>query len=197
MKHYQRPSPYIEQLKFGLIIAFISGLIMLANECAAQTDTFIGRKWKEGKEIRFGNHTIVKVQSKGYGYTNIFYSDSSELIQKAIKSGKEKMQSASEIEAKIRDIKARKPGGELLLYIGRLTIGSGNTEYFRIVVQDMNGNELMNHKLGEDIPEVPGMDQLWWNIDITSLPEEISKPFIVFVIDELDDKNPKHQFIIR
>lgn len=115
------------------------------------------------------------------------------MIAKARQRGEKEMLSQEEIQ---KDIDAYKSiGGTIILYVGRLTIGSANTDNFLIVIQDDNGNELARQNLKSDIPETPGSDRLWWNTGTMILENpEIIPPFNVYVVDRLDDKNPRTHF---
>jgi hypothetical protein len=184
------------QLKLGLIYLAIALLVFLATKLYGQDEKVLySNKWKAGNEKQLYNHKVTKVQSGGYGYTHIAYKDTMFLLREVEQQAANEMWTKARKDEKLQFLKYAK-GGMLELYIGRLTIGSGNLEYFTVVIQDESGNEIFRKELEEDIPEVPGSDRLWWNIKTIVITEQLNPPFNVYVIDELDDENPRHHFVV-
>lgn len=153
-------------------------------------------KWKDGKEMEINGHNIIKISTNDkrmYGeYTNISYESIEFSIDKAKKRASNEMWTSDKLDEELRFVN-RYPGGIINLFIGRPTIGSANTEYFTMIVLK-NGIEIHREKFKEDIPQVPITNDVWWNSAAAYIKNELTPPFDVIVIDELDRDNPKKIF---
>jgi hypothetical protein len=175
-------------------------LLITVSSLFAQDETvlYTSNKWKGGQEKTIYGHTIWKdVNPTSYGYTHISFKDSTTMINEIIKRGKDQMVPQAEINNDLKTLRKLAPGGIINIYIGRLTIGAANTEYFSIVIQDDAGNEVYREALGEDIPETPKGSGYWWNTGSIFIPTVLKTPFHVYVIDRLDEKNPQTHFIVK
>jgi len=73
----------------------------------------------------------------------------------------------------------------LALQIRRHTIGAASTEWFTMAVFK-DGVEIQRRKGEPNVAELPGADELWWNI--LTLTPKIEPPYQVIVVDQLNSQ---------
>jgi hypothetical protein len=146
----------------------------------------------KGYEVKMLEHGYKKF--KQYSKTTLEYETLWDIINQFAEKSKKEMWEPEKFGEKINPIKNIAKGGVLTLRISRINIDAGNTELFTVIVKDTSDNELYRQALDSDVPEVPGSDDLWWNIATIPLPKKIQTPFYVYVIDKFAD-NP-FKFII-
>lgn len=162
---------------------------------AQKTDmSLLAAGWKEGETKNVYGHQILRVSGVNtYGYTNISFSSSQDLIEMVKSEGEEQMRLKEEIQKDVDMYSSI--SGTITLYIGRITLSAANPENLTMIVQDINGNELERKSFKSDIPETPGSDKYWWNTaTMILMNKKIKPPFNVFVIDRIDSTNPKSHF---
>lgn len=179
-----------------LIASFF--LTLLVSPVFSQIESQLWKAgWKAGKNRKMGNHEILKVEGiEKYGYTNIQYMSRIDVINETKRRADKEMWTAEKLQKTLGLFDSTKYGGRIVLSIGRITIGAANTKYFTIIIKDKDGNEVFRKKFDEAIPEVPSSgSEIWTNIKSESVWDVVlSTPFDVFIIDAIDDENPKTQF---
>jgi hypothetical protein len=55
-----------------------------------------------------------------------------------------------------------------------------------VIVEDSEGAEIVRHEGDEDLPEVPGRDRMWWNLEFIGLPD-FKPPLKIRVVDTLNN----------
>lgn len=174
-------------------------VLHIAFHCSAQTDlSLFTNKWKVGKEKEVYRHTILKVSGHDkYGYTNIAYHSQKDMFDEIQSKGEKQMWPADKIENDKAELETYNIQGRIELYIGRITIGGANTEWFTIIIKK-DGQEVFRETLESDVPEVPSGDGIWWNNASSLLAltpgVKLEAPFDVFVIDGLDSSEPRREF---
>ena len=126
-----------------------------------------------------------------YGSTRLEYKSYSELRSELNKKAETQLWAQQEITNQ----KAILPvGGELIVYIQRITIGAANTKWFTVIVKD-EGTEIVREKGEESVPDYFVLldETIWWNLMIVDLPSH-SEHFTVYVVDAL--LNKRHEFSI-
>jgi hypothetical protein len=150
-------------------------------------------------ELEFRQDSIDAKQIKGYsvkklagkhkygGITKIEYKSLSQILSELEKKSKNEMWSNEEKQSKIDAYKIICKGGEIRLDIERTTIGAANTEYFSIIIKDIDEKEICRFDLDSDTPETPILNDYWWNISIQPIDKRIKTPFYIYVVDRLED----------
>tara|TARA_B110000046_G_C13004294_1_gene403617 strand:- start:1797 stop:2396 length:600 start_codon:yes stop_codon:yes gene_type:complete len=188
-----------------LVFAFLIGL----SPVYAQKDKGMGsdnmynkKKWKVGKTRMAYGLEVVKLEGEVsvYSMTNIGFESYEYRLETINKTAKKEMWTEAKLEKELKFYEHYK-GGLIHLRIGRSSIGAGNTEYFTIIVKDLDENEISRRTLGSDIPSVPtgagGADvRLWRNYGGEYLEEKIPANFYVYVVDALSDA-PPYKFLVK
>jgi len=176
-------------LSLGLL--FISLLVFAIN------GKLKSKSWFKNQTKKVYGHKVKRLsKSNGYSITNVAYQTFDQVKEDIVKSSENKMLSKEATEKEINTWKSFGAGGTIELYIERSTIGAANTEYFTIVVQDENKEEIFRKEFDSDIPERPRVGGgNWWNYTTCYLKEEVQgNKIYVYVIDDLSDK--RHEFEI-
>jgi len=157
------------------------------------------KKAKELELDKFRQNSIDATQIKGYsvknlsgehkygGVTKIEYKSLFQLLSEIEKDAEKGMWTKEAKQSKLDTYKSIYKGGQIRLDIERTTIGAANTEYFSIIIKDMDENELYRVNLDSDIPETPNSNGYWWNIRLQGIDKRIKAPFYVYVVDKLQD----------
>lgn len=122
----------------------------------------------------------------------ITYKDRISLIEKAEQSARVEMLGEARLKSRLSTIPK---GGEIWFTINRSTIGAANTEYFVAIVTDQSGKEIARGGGQNSIAEVPGSDEMWWNMFHVEVPVEFEAFVRVRLVDRLENKSA--EFIIR
>ena len=170
--------------------------VMTDNSSAIQ-DSIKNAEELEFQEAR--QDSVDAMQIKGYlvkklsgkhkysGVTKIEYKSLSQILSEIEKKAKKEMWTNEDKQSKIVAYKSFSKGGQIRLDIERTTIGAANTEYFSIIIKDIDEKELCRFDLESRIPETPNSNDYWWNIGIQTIEKRIKAPFYVYVIDRLED----------
>ena len=174
------------------------------NQTSAMTDNSSAMQdsIKKADELEFQEarqDSIDALQIKGYsvkklsgkhkygGVTKVEYKSLSQILSELEKEAEKEMWTKEDKQSKIDAYKSISKGGQIRLDIERTTIGAANTEYFSIIIKNMDEKELCRFDLESDIPETPNSNDYWWNISIQRIDKRIKAPFYVYVIDKLED----------
>ena len=141
----------------------------------------------DAKQIK--GYSVKKLAGKHKygGITKIEYKSLSQILSELEKEAEKEMWTKEENQSKIDAYKSISKGGQIRLDIERTTIGAANTEYFSIIIKDIDEKELCRFDLDSDIPETPNSNDYWWNISIQQIDKRIKAPFYVYVVDRLED----------
>ena len=139
--------------------------------------------------LQIKSYSVKKISGKHKygGSTKIEYQSLQQLITETKKQSEKEMWTKEQFQSRIEALKAVSIGGRIRLDIERITIGSANTEYFTIIIQDSSENELFRKTLESDIPNPSPSSDNWWNIAICSVDKRIKAPFYVYIIDALEE----------
>lgn len=122
------------------------------------------------------------------------WENHSELVSDLKQKSKREMWTEDELERKLT---ALPDGGYLYITVKALTIDAANPKYWRFIVQDHNGNEILRQD-GDDVVanyEVTGTETIWSSIDLVGVDQRLDKSFNVFVIDRVDSQ--RFEFTIQ
>lgn len=148
----------------------------------------------ENSQIKGYSVKKISGNHKYGGKTKIKYTSLSQMISDLEKKAEKEMTSKEDLKYDIDLYKETSFGGQIRLDIDRGTIGAADTEYFTIIIKDINDeNELFRQKLGSRTPNYYSSRDDWWNIAIVSLKERIKAPFYVYVVDGLTSDNHKFE----
>jgi len=154
-------------------------LAMLLISACATTMLFVGYKYsKYGSTVEvIENEASTRVEYQSYDY----------MVNDLKKRAKVKMWPQDKIDYEISHLPK---GGQILVHVSGVTIGSANTMWWEYIVQTMQGNEIIRKKGANDIPEYTSSQYgtTWWNIDIIWLQNDIGGAFKVYVVDNLSNK---------
>ena len=141
------------------------------------------------EDAQIKSYSIRKISGKHKygGVTKIEYKSLSQILSETEKKAKKEMWTSEDLQSKLESYKSIYIGGQIRLDIERITIGSANTEYFSIIIKDIDENELYRVDLDSDIPETPNSNDYWWNISIKGIDKRIRAPFYVYIVDKLED----------
>jgi len=78
-------------------------------------------------------------------------------------------------------------GGAFRVSLGRSDINNAISKWFTFILR-VEGRQIFSRRGREDIPYVPGGDQLWWNEIYLPLEEELSPPYELEVRDRFQNK---------
>lgn len=132
--------------------------------------------------------TKLKGEDKLGGNTSVIYLSQPLLIQSAEEAARQEMWEPEALLSTIEVIKANYPGGQIQLRItDRKTQGAANAEFFTVVVQNSDGEELQRETL-ESRASQRGRNGLWWNLGLVFLTETIRPPFYIYVEDAVADE---------
>jgi hypothetical protein len=155
---------------------------------------------KNAKELELEQlcqDSIEALQIKGYivkrlvykhkygGVTKIVYQSLPQLFNEVRKLSKKQMWTKEKLQSTLAWYKNNCIGGQIRLYIERITIGSANTDMFSIIVNGMKGNELYRIDLDNHIPQYSS--DWWWNYGYAYINKRIKAPFYVYIVDKLED----------
>lgn len=145
---------------------------------------------KKPKETKDANVLDV---TKNQG-TSISYETPAELKVKLDKEADLQMWTP---EQKAEAAAKKLLGGYLILGIARITIGSADTKWFTVVIQDEAGKEIHRETLDSDVasPNHGGGVTVWKNLAIVAPPTELKTGYKVFVIDAITKK--RHEYLIN
>jgi hypothetical protein len=141
------------------------------------------------EDAQIKSYSIRKISGKHKygGVTKIEYKSLSQILSETEKKAKKEMWTSEDLQSKLEAYKSLYIGGQIRLDIERTTIGAANTEYFSIIIKDLDENELYRVDLDSDIPETPNSNDYWWNISIEGIDKRIRAPFYVYIVDKLED----------
>lgn len=179
-----------------ILTTLLVGVTLLANaQSKDDFRDFIKPNWKAGKEKTLYGHTLLKVEGhNGYeGFTNASYESLADRIKETEQRASSEMWTQERKEEMIKGVNENEKGGRLTIYIGRISVESGNTRHFTAVFQDMEGKEFYRKTLESDVPEVPSIlsGRMWTNFGYFYIPVEAKPPFKVFIIDALGSESAK------
>lgn len=140
----------------------------------------------ENSQIKGYSVKKISGNHKYGGKTKIEYNSLFQMITDLEKKAEKEMMSKEDLKQEIADYKSIYAGGKIQLDIDRGTIGSADTEFFTIIVKDINDdNELFREKLAQRTPDYYTSNDNWWNIAIVYPNKRIKAPFYVYVVDGL------------
>lgn len=139
----------------------------------------------EASQIKGYSVKRLSGRHKYGGVTKVEYYSLTQLIDELKEDAEKQMWPPGKLETSINSYKSFYKGGLVRLYIERITIGAANTEYFSIIIKDLNEDELYRVELDSDIPSYSSDN--WWNYGYVYVNKKIKAPFYVYVIDRLQD----------
>jgi hypothetical protein len=190
-----------KQLLFSLIIA----LLILSSPAKAQSREayyeLFEVSWNVGEEKVLDGHAVVKQEGNNdwRGFTKLMFVSYEDLKAEIIARAGREMWLPTKKEMRLKALDNRGKGGQLLVYIGRISIDSANLEWFTMIVKDSQGKEVARREFEEEIPETPGYGgHLWTNTGYHYLHKKLNFPLTVYVIDELgDSENARAVFQVK
>jgi len=144
-------------------------------------------------KIRGFSTTLLSGEHTFGGRTSIVYESIFQILKEVEDNSKNQMWTPQEKERKIKAYLNEYRGGRITLKIERKDIDQANTEWFSIIIKDLNEQEKYRFKLKNDIPETPISDDYWWNLSIVGLHDRIELPFYVYIVDEVSNTNFKFE----
>lgn len=147
------------------------------------------------EESQIKGYSIKKLSGKlKYGgSTKIEYNSLLQILAETEATAEKEMWTKKEKQYQLESYKDVCKGGRIILKIERTTIGGANTEYFTIIVKDLNELELYRTKLDSDIPNTPNSNDYWWNISVRDISQRIKAPFYVYVVDAIEKETFKFE----
>ncbi len=95
------------------------------------------------------------------------------------------------------DLEVKSAGGDIELYIERLSNKAANLKYFTIVITDKQDKEVYNISLAEKEPMGKSENGNWYNYSKIQFPDDTKKEFHVWIFDGYELKSGAHQFLIK
>lgn len=165
-------------------------------------ENLIDANWKVGNEkIIYGNK-VIRQEGDNYigGVTNISYQTLEQIKADLEKMAEKQMWTPEKKKEMIDLYEKGSAGGQIKMYLSRLTIDAANTNMFTVIVKDStDNNEIFRKELKSKIPSVPSSGSRYWtNYTSVILPEKISGKVFIYVVDKLGgDNHTKYKFEIN
>jgi hypothetical protein len=144
----------------------------------------LGKQQEGSLRLTAGNKaalTIFPAKSDGLRIEHEGYA---QLVSKAKAQATNLNYNEDRTNALISNIPA---GGRLILHIERSSIGAANTQYFTVIIFDRTDKEVLSRVGSDSIAEIPGSNDMWWNIMIVDLPVIYETPIKIRVVDTLSN----------
>jgi len=181
--------------KLMLIIVAFGTILISCNSNTRQKNDITKAQKLELEQIR--QDSIEATLIKGYsvkkfsrrqkygGKTKIEYQSLPQLLDEVRILSLKQMWTKEKLQTTLNTYKNTCKGGQVRLYIERITIGAANTDMFSIIIKDTSESELYRVDLDNDIPEYSS--DWWWNYGYAYINKRIKIPFYVYVVDKLED----------
>lgn len=137
----------------------------------------------EQSKIKSYNVKMLSGKHKYGGSAKITYMSQQMLLAENEETAEKEMWTDDKKATRAKLIKEFDRGGRIRLDIERETIESANTEWFTIIIKDMEENEIYREKLSSSIPNVPIGNRYWWNLKTIGIEQRLNAPFYVYVTE--------------
>ena len=178
--------------KTKLLLLFACGTILFScnlNIGQKSIDEYFRQDSIDALQIK--GYSVKKISGKHKCYgdsTKIEYQSLSQILAETKKKSEKIMWTKKHFQSEIKIRKDACVGGQIILYIERITKESAKTKYFTIIIKDSDENEIFRETLDSDFALQSLSNDNWWNISVCSLDKRIKTPFFVYVVDAIEEE---------
>jgi hypothetical protein len=160
-------------------------LLLLSNLFIYAQSNF-PNTWKTGQTIKILGHDIKRDFGNARATPYIFYKTQEQLEIEAKELAKVNMWTADSLENHLEILKSFK-GGQIGVKFVANNVISANTKNLRLIIQDLDGNEIHRQQLSDNIPDVSSIGGvvLCTSYDFVYFTFPLKTPFKVILINDL------------